>query len=237
MMASLSTKIYQYKTVIIVLLCTTLALLLAIYVPNLIATRKDINYIKIQNLDFYADRHTRDKDVENIAQMVLGTYVLKNNKNIKLSSVKDVKIRDGSFVQTGKNNTFSVSLLVDIPTIKQTYRLEYFWGEKNRAAGAALVYCPKESELIYEKFDCIDSNIDAYGDRDPIFRVTPVYKMENGFNISAERKSEKEIVVTVTIKSVDNIEFEAVKSLANEYLTDNGINLQDYTMRYVQYLK
>ena len=77
--------------------------------------------------------------------------------------------------------------------------------------------------------------MDAYGDHDPIFGVTPVYKMGNGFNISAERKSEKEIVVTVTIKSVDNIEFEAVKSLANEYLADNGINLQDYTMKYVQY--
>ena len=117
-------KLYQYKTGIIILICTILALLLTLYIPNLITNKKDINYIKIQNLDFYANKYTRDRNAENSAQMVLGTYVLKNNKNIKLNSIKDAKIRENSFVQTEKNNIFNISFLVDMPAIKQTYRLE-----------------------------------------------------------------------------------------------------------------
>ncbi|MCL2173837.1 hypothetical protein FWH58_00845 [Candidatus Saccharibacteria bacterium] len=74
-------------------------------------------------------------------------------------------IREGSYQQTlhdpGKQ-IFFTSFMVDIPTIKQSYHVEYYFSPlPNELAGLGgdynlLILCPTADELIYETFLCTD---------------------------------------------------------------------------------
>lgn len=73
----------------------------------------------------------------------------------------DIVIRNGSFQQNLRDNTmtYETTYIVDIPSIKQSYRIEDWWSpiEKYNAGGyTTVVTCLKQDEMIYPSFNCID---------------------------------------------------------------------------------
>jgi len=70
-------------------------------------------------------------------------------------------IRDGSFSQTENDGIYATIFIVDIPEIKQSFRIENSFSNRsmsdtNLVDYTTQVWCLDKSELIFGDFDCKD---------------------------------------------------------------------------------
>ena len=94
---------------------------------------------------------------DNASKMLL--YTLADNGVSTIPS--DITIRDGSYSQTIDPNTMTyyTTYIVDIPSIKQSYRItdQYSAVESyDPTSYATVVTCLDQDELIYGSFNCSD---------------------------------------------------------------------------------
>lgn len=69
--------------------------------------------------------------------------------------------------------------------------------------------------------------------KNPIWNITPYHNYKGGLEITAESGKEGEkIKIHVYFYSCIESEYEGLKNKANNYLTSNGINLDDYIIDY-----
>lgn len=133
--------------------------------------------------------------------------------------------------------------ILDIENAGYSYKIEYYWVEKDPKEGIDLgtvtAVCLKESELKYGSFNCADNSLTTTEfDSDIILRVTPyigdgftiyprVGKKEDGteyYYINIEYKPSDEVYINDRVDS-----FKASrKQMAIDYLTDNGVTIDNY---------
>lgn len=79
-----------------------------------------------------------------------------NSKDIITTDLK-ATIRDSELTKTTEDGTATTTFMVDIPTNKQSYRVNV---SRSDSDGITFIYilCPTDSDLIYEKFTCLDFN-------------------------------------------------------------------------------
>jgi hypothetical protein len=65
------------------------------------------------------------------------------------------EVREWSYRITTKNQATTTSFMVDIPEVKQSYRVEA--GNSSDGYGAVYVFCPSAQQLIYPAFSCSDA--------------------------------------------------------------------------------
>lgn len=206
---------------------------------TIILTNQDkIIKISINNLEQTLKNHKRDSFLESSITGHLKSIVIKNLDNVHHPKKLTATIRNDSFSQIKKSNSnhFNTTFLVDIPAIKQTYRISYpiLNLKENEYNGSELsIKCPQKEDLIYPDFKCGDLYNEKGYDRDPIFQITPAYRNANGFIITAKRNSPGQ-KPTITIDILTDLEFEkeGIKSLALKYLTDRDIKLENYEIIY-----
>lgn len=138
--------------------------------------------IQIQNLDDFTSGKPKNDNSLQAAQRNLLLAVNQNRKTpVTGSSVTDAQARDGSFVQTKNENkrTNSVSMTVDIKSLKQSYKVAYQWSDtsssENLDAYGGGVTCLAIDELLYGDFKCVDDQILEQGKEnyDPVQKILP----------------------------------------------------------------
>lgn len=160
--------------------------------------------------------------------------IIKNNvDNVGRSVIKDARIRDGSYKEETVNDdgVVQASFIVDIDSIKQTYRVVISWDKNGSNVTEAIVDCPAVSESKYPDSFCRGT----YRDTDDLSLYLPYF-------ISAPHDSE---VVDVSIDGdesehkiyvdVANCQPERLKQKAMEYLKSTPIDLSKYEIVYDVY--
>jgi hypothetical protein len=166
------------------------------------------------------------------------TYVLEDNNDAKNVRPQDIAIRNGSYKQTKNGDTYKTSFMVDIPSLKQSYRLEDTYStnsDKNKGDYRFMAYCPKRSELKYAYWKCKDriSDENRWPYHDEIMDLLPIDKSEytNNYNnyveyhITGEFNGDN-LIVTITDITGGNEE------KAKQDLTNKGIDLSNYKIVY-----
>lgn len=100
----------------------------------------------ITNFDQYSDKLSSGQEQD----ITTNLYQMVNKKQYV-----EAHIRKGSY-NVEKDGAYTVvSLLVDIPSLKQTYRVRSYVDGPTEYR-VSLVLCPEQSDLIYGSFKCQD---------------------------------------------------------------------------------
>lgn len=92
-----------------------------------------------------------------------------------------------------------------------------------------------DDAMIFTTISDFEANKKAteYAAQDPIFKVTPYYDVNNNhFKIAANYSENEEIVVTVNLNTCTDLLKEQYIKEANQYLTDNELELGNYKINY-----
>ena len=131
----------QRKTLIRVVVGIGIGWLLIIAVYLYISTRSAYNnHLEIANLAEYTNGKPSDKKTLDYIKYDLYRVVNKSTNKAKANdSVKDIMIRKGSFSQTknDKKGTHTVSFIVDIASLKQSYSVSYQWTNDGLRGGVS----------------------------------------------------------------------------------------------------
>lgn len=122
------------------------------------------NLIKINNFADY--EKNIDEDERSRLESILTATVLKNiprQKTLDVNNINDAFIREGTYRQNYEKEklTYSTFFIVDIASLKQTYRVYDVYSTLPREISgildySAVVVCPEKQDLIYGEFDCTD---------------------------------------------------------------------------------
>ena len=115
--------------------------------------------MKITNLNTLAKNS--DPQVKLDAQQTLYKYSTANID--QTGSITDAVVREGSFSQTDKGDgIYYDKMIVDIPSIKQSWGLVYMWSNSRSINGDyVFFFCLYEYQLIYGNF-LFQSNYGEY---------------------------------------------------------------------------
>jgi hypothetical protein len=155
--------------------------------------------LEVANLTKYISGKPIDKAVLNYIKHDLYTIVNLNTRPlVKNNSINDVLVRDKSFSQTydTKSHVYTVHFIVDIKSLRQSYRVSYQWTTDdtrygpNKAEYGTQVACLPVKELMYGDFHCKDARIIENGTKnyDPILKLLPYY-VPAKFKITHYQKS------------------------------------------------
>lgn len=200
---------------------------------------KTVSLIKISNLSkSFSDKKISIDEQARISLLsTVNEMVKKINPEKKIDKIKDAAVRTDSLnlriLNKKPDSEREVFFLLDIPSLKQTYRVTQIVSYQGQNS-SVYVDCPKKEDLIYSDFQCWDRFYRKNQERDPIYTVTPAHQEDHGFRIKARQNRDKngKLVIMVEILSKKPAKREAIKDLANEYLTKRGIKLEDYTVLY-----
>lgn len=161
---------------------------------------------------------------ENIWQVIKA-----NIPGVDESKIDDVVIREGTYVEE-KNDDGSVrvTFLVDIDSLKQTYRISTGWTKDKKTIREVVVDCPPIDEMKYPETVCHG----MYNDSNSLSLYFPYSEYSEeaeddetlapNYLISADEKK-KEINIMVSVCDADRFKEEAMK-----YLEEVPIDLKDY---------
>lgn len=113
---------------------------------------RKISSLEITNLDEISP--DSDPKVKLAAQNFLSSSIQKNYQGNE-SNFKG-KIREGTFKRSDNNNILKETMIIDIPNIKQSYGLTYFWSNYSDKIKGDYIssYCLDKDQRIYPDFSC-----------------------------------------------------------------------------------
>lgn len=134
--------------------------------------------------------------------------------NVPYDTNTTAEIRDNTFSKKINNDFTIANFLIDIPSLKQTFNIEYFWPTDSTKIDTSLedqysinITCPEYSKAIYPGEICrISSN--PY---DSIDQYLPYYGFTDNLEISIEKQRYANDNIPVTAgNSVDNYSTDTV---------------------------
>ena len=179
--------------------------------------------------------NSSDAEILNTIKYNLYQVIQYNNSSVDPSSVSDVNIRKDSRIDNYNKDTnvHTVFFLIDIPSLSQTYQVNYQWSESNDAdfdEWGINVSCPTKDQLIYPAFDCQDMFTKMAGSNDPIMEILPYYGPR--FRITATTADNKVTSVDIKLLICIDSEIPAYKAEAEKWLTKNGIDIKNYNLKF-----
>lgn len=187
------------------------------------------------------DRPTPEKNVIDYIQFELLEAVNMNHKKaIKGSDITDAVVRSGSFNQQSKDNIYTVSFIVDIPSLKQSYQANYQWEEgtssvKNIDEWGTNVRCLPEEKLIFGKFECKDMFSILSGDNSAIIRHLPHSTLNYRVTLDPKEKNTLNVVIKTSAADERKDSSAAVLTYKNqvvEWIRSTGNDPVDYKIKY-----
>lgn len=185
-----------------------------------------------------------DEKKKNIYQ-ALAIIIKYNNKdkNIDMNKIDDAVIRKGSETQkeVKKDTNYTGSFIVDIESLKQSYRINYVYSNDQNSDFASgypvIASCLEENELIYGYFKCEQPNAQLRESGDKLLKLLPYnspYYTITG--IPAVSSGEKPTVI-IQIMSSYNSErtrktFMTYKDQALAWIKEQGVAIENYTVKY-----
>ncbi len=210
------------------------------------------NQLEISNLSQYTDGQPSDTDsVEYIKYALFNTVSHNVDYELKNDSIKDILIRDRTFSQVYDKSTqlYMVHFIVDIKSLKQSYRVAYEWSSEDQFSEHISEYgtqisCLPPGELVYGSFDCVDDRILEQGKEnyDAISPLLP-YHVKSKYKVAEYEKitvgEEKGRVILTVDVYANRGDIRPSTQAINEYseeikawLVENKLNVNNYTLTF-----
>lgn len=207
--------------------------------------------LTIANLSEYTKGRQSDKQsIEYIGHELFKTVNLNVSSPVTDNSVKDVRVRAGSFTQTFDDRTkvYTVSFIVDIQSLKQSYDVSYQWDasssgntEKLDEWGTVVKCLPKE-KLLYGDFSCKDMFTELQGNTDPILNSLPHSTLDYNLTVAQGTtgiKGDQKLILdadlllsAADVRSGRDAAIAAYTQEVRDYITSLGLNPDSYTINY-----
>ena len=201
-------------------------------------------FIRIQNYD--AKVKNLSGDMRDGTEASLYNTVVKNvDAETDATKIKDAFIRDNSDSQEYNRQTtvYSGEFIVDMASIKQSYRIQYSYSkDENANVGGypIIVSCLPKEQLIYGEFKCTDlASVQSTGD-DEILQYLPYENFTFKISPDATQGDKLVLIVDLDIAEVDlkgnaasRAETVALyKQEVLDWLASKGINPAKYELQY-----
>ena len=199
--------------------------------------------VTINNLDDIVE-NIPDYEVNTILSLLADT--LRINTDRQLSEITDIEIREGSYRQHYEDSLFQTEFIVDIESIRQSYRITNVYShlgeEKTGLDYTTVVRCLSGEDVIFEDFICQDRITAESGlsRNDPIINLVP--HQDHGLSITLGGEDEEgrvilDIHITIFAYELDNNSnpspaLERRKTGIREWLTSNGLDPDNYILNY-----
>jgi len=160
-------------------------------------------------------------------------------------TIDDAAIRPGSekMTEPNKKSIYTKSFIVDIPSIKQTYRAFYEYSSNREVVSqmaniVVTVSCPNDDDLIYEKFACKEIAYQGEPNQDPVIKILP--RSTITYEIRAISNPDQTVSLSVTLfpsasdyRSGVSTAVERYKAQALSWLESKDIDPSKYTIKYI----
>lgn len=198
--------------------------------------------IKIDNYSVASDNkitvNGKNYEITDDHKAVLGTALynlvkLNNSDNVDTSGAK---IREDSVksIYREDNDTYYMYFIVDIEDLGQSYRVAY--RQKNEESvtndtlneSPFLAFCPKETDLIYGEFECIDE-YKGMGETRLVYDMISGKPFSN-FTVGmlGDVANNGQLSLLINTKTDSESDKNAAVKELSDYLSSLGINLEDY---------
>jgi hypothetical protein len=221
-----------------------IVILIIVLIPKQAAEPEQV--IKINELDKTV-KNLPNSELASIESMLRSIVELNIDENSSFD-IKDAKVRDGSYNQTVDDDIIVSTFIVDIESLRQSYKVYDYYSSKNneeieKSDYNIQVSCLSKKDLIYGEFKCKDrstiennlSEVDQLSFLLP--HRTENYEVSlNGYDL--DHKGNLSVVVyvskdLVTNKSaIDEVvqrEIEAIR----EWIRSEGADPANYNISYV----
>jgi hypothetical protein len=199
------------------------------------------NGIKIQNFD------SKVKNLPKVQRDSIESelyYIVKNNiaEGVEIK-VKDAVIRENSESQgfNPKNKTYTGYFIVDMPSIKQSYQVNYFYPTNPSLAPppgyVMTITCPLKQQLVYGSFNCQDEKTSQTANEDSLLKYLP--KSSLNYEITAEVENNKivKLFIRLLLSESDyntgvNEAINTYKSEALSFIKATGVDPNNYNIEF-----
>ena len=201
----------------------------------------------IRNLSSYTkNKQTNNEKVQLVEHLLYKAVDLNTKRDLKKPAINDIFIRGDSFKQSFDKNygINTVSFVVDIASLKQSYKVSYQWTDVKKYTQfldeyGTQVTCLPIDELKYGNFNCIDERILERGVKnfDPVGLILP-YHVEGKFKVvDYEKESDKTIldVEAYAPRWVVRLDQPTLDSYTNDikiWLKSRKLDPESYTINY-----
>jgi hypothetical protein len=198
---------------------------------------KDNGQVPISNLDESTKNISPSRRID-ILYVLHDIVAFNTNDSVNTRSITDAVIREGSDTQSSpQNGHYEGSFIVDIASIKQSYRITYRYSAQNDSfdKGYPIVAsCLDASELKFGAFDCKDPNVDLVIPTDPLLKklpyITPYYTI-NGQEADGKKTLIIQIMVNTNGARTMTL-FNRYKEEAKAWLASQTSSLDGYTIEW-----
>ncbi|MGV9002148.1 MAG: hypothetical protein ACOH18_04335 [Candidatus Saccharimonadaceae bacterium] len=198
--------------------------------------------IRINNYSNYV-KNLSSSERKAIETTLYNTVLMNGSDAKKISTIKDAEIRSSSYQQSSKDNIYSTNFIVDIQSIKQSYKIEDRYSSQKREDSGlydytTLVLCLDKSDLIYGDFNCQDRESQENGvtQSDPILKYLPISSLDYTLSIDTNSKDLK-LTAKLNLTSIDYKlgEQDAInhyKQEIKDWFTANSLDINSYSITY-----
>ena len=197
--------------------------------------------IKIKNFDKLVKnlpKYQKDSIESKLYQVV------KNNSsdgaNLKIS---DANIRDKSASQgfNSKTKAYTGYFIVDIPSVKQSYQVNYFYPTDPSLVPppgyVMTITCPLEQQLIYGSFNCKDESSDQISTIDPLLKYLPKSTLTYEITPTIDNNKITKLNIRLLLSGADyrtgvNNAINKYKAEALSFIRATGQDPSKYTIEY-----
>lgn len=172
--------------------------------------------------------------------------IIKHNnqdKTIDMNIIDDAIIRKDSASQKElkKDTNYTGTFIVDIASLKQSYRINYMYSSDPNSdfdsGYPVIASCLEESELIYGYFKCEQPNAQLRESGDKLLKLLPYNSPYYTITGIPATSSDSKPTIVIQIMSTYNSErtrktFMTYKDQALAWIKEQGVSIDDYTVRY-----
>jgi hypothetical protein len=230
----------QYKIFIAITVLIIAAALYVLFAPGRNNSSGDT--ITITNYDAYV-KNIPSSERNMIESTLYSTATLNNSDAEKLKSIKDAVIRKGTYTQTYKASIYSTSFIVDIKSIKQSYKIQDQYSHLSVEQSGlrdytTLALCLDKDKLLYGDFKCQDifSQQSGVSQSDPILQYLPVSTLTYSLDLDPS-SSQLRIIATIHLSNIDyklgeQQSVDQYKSDIKAWFDSKGLDITKYSISY-----
>lgn len=210
--------------------------LLGIIVYVVFVNKQNNDQIVIRNYDKYIKTLPQER------RSLINTQlynVIKSSSPDKEIKIDDAVIREESYTETFNEleKTYSSTLIIDIPSIKQSYRAIFNWSIDGSVVlkGDGLKFgCLPKDQLIYGDFNCSKVLNLPVINTDPILQYVPYTDDSSGikYKISAHMNNGVIEYLSIFFNTCASYSKEKYKTEALNWIRSKNIDPDKYTIKY-----
>lgn len=232
------------KTIIIAVSFGFVLLVLVVlgFYFNSISESSNNQRIAIKNFNQYVKNISSDEQA-GLEEMLYNTVLMNNVSEEKIVSINDATIREGSYEQDKQNDIYKTIFIVDIESIKQSYRIKNLYSKLEPEQSGLYDYtrsvlCLEKNKLLYGEFNCKDRSSQERGleQSDPILQHLPLSTLD--YTVRQDMNSkELKLIAEISLSAVDykmgeEASVNEYKNRLRAWFQSVDLNIDDYSITY-----